>query len=455
MKNIYAKKIINAMPKSVKTALKMLNFAGFDAFAVGGCIRDCLLDKTPYDWDITTSAEPAEVKEVFKDYRSFDSGISHGTITVMVENNKLEITTFRFDGIYEDFRHPVSVKFSKNIEDDLARRDFTVNAMCCDISGNFIDLFDGVNDLKNCIINCVGNANNRFDEDALRILRSLRFAAVLGFSLSENTKNAVLLKKENLRHIAKERIRTEFVKLIDGMNATNIIREYHSVIEVFIPELKALVGCPQNTKYHKFDVFEHTLAAFDAVSRKNSGEFYTELRLSMLFHDFGKPQARTTDKNGIDHFKGHAEISADLTQKILTRLKFSKKEIDQITLNVRLHDTKAPKTKIEAKRLLSKYGDNEYKKIIIMKRTDNDGKAFPHTIDEKLTIMKSFYEEIKRQKECYSIKDLDINGNDIISNGLGKGKVIGKELDFLLNAVIENKCENKKQMLIKYLQENF
>lgn len=455
MKNIYIQKIMNLMPKSVKKALKMLNTAGFDAFAVGGCIRDCLLNKTPSDWDITTSAKPHETKKIFKNYQSFDSGISHGTITVIIDGISLEITTFRFDGNYKDFRHPTSVEFSKHIEDDLARRDFTINAMCCDIKGNFIDLFDGINDLNNKMIRCVGNTNKRFDEDALRILRAIRFSSTLHFTLSKDTKNSVLLKKENLQYIAKERIKTEFIKLINGCNAAEVIREYHSIIEIFIPELKNLIKCPQNTKYHKFDVFEHTLAALNAVNKENSGEYYTEMRLSMFFHDFGKPQARTTDKNGTDHFKGHAEISSELTKKILTRLKFSNKEIKQITLNVYLHDTKAPKNKIEAKKLLSKYGEDEYKKIIIMKRTDNDGKAFPHAIDEKLSLMKKFYEEIKYNNECYSTKELNIDGNDIILNGLGKNKVIGKELSFLLDAVIEEKCNNKKTELLKYLKENF
>lgn len=455
MENSYAKKIIKTMPEEVKTILKTLNMAGFDAFAVGGCIRDCLLEKKPYDWDITTSAKPSEVKEALKKYQCFDSGLSHGTITVLIENKAFEITTFRFDGDYEDFRHPKDVLFSKNIEDDLCRRDFTINAMCCDINGNFIDLFSGIEDLKKHIIRCVGNAEKRFDEDALRILRALRFSSVLKFPLEQNTRNAVLLKKENLKYISKERIRTEFIKLINGENAAEIIKEYHSVLEIFIPELKELVGCPQNTKYHKFDVFEHTLAAFNAVKNYNSGEYYTEIRLSMLFHDFGKPQARTTDKNGTDHFKGHAEISAELTNKILKRLKFSKKETEQITLNVKLHDTKAPKNKIEAKKLLSKYGDEEYKKIIIMKRTDNDGKAFPHTIDEKLKLMENLYKEIKNNNECYSIKSLDIDGTDIINYGLGKDKIIGKELAFLLEAVIEEKCKNNKSELLKYLKENF
>lgn len=432
-------------PEQVKTALHLLQNSGFEAYAVGGCVRDSLLGHAPDDWDITTSARPEETEAVFQAYRLIETGLQHGTVTVILDGMPLEITTFRVDGAYLDARHPESVAFTRSLRDDLARRDFTVNTLCWNEKDGIVDLFGGIADLQNKILRAVGEPDKRFQEDALRILRGIRFAAVLGFTLEAETANSILRNRQLLSAVAKERIRTEFGKLLCGQNAPQILERFHEVIEVFIPELRPLVGCPQNTKYHCLDVFHHTLATVAHIPPSEIP------RLCMFFHDFGKPACRRTDSDGTDHFKGHEQKSAEIAEPILRRLRYDNRTVKTVTERIRIHDTKSAVTKVQAKKLLSKIGVDNYRALMDMKRADCRGKAESHAIDEKLQKMDALLTEILTNNECFSLKQLSVNGNDLKNIGMTDGKTICAALEALLCAVIEERCPNEKAALLQII----
>lgn len=434
---------INA-PEQVKTALRLLQDSGFDAFAVGGCVRDSLLGNEPDDWDITTSALPTETETVFQNYRLIETGLQHGTVTVILDGMPLEITTFRVDGDYLDARHPESVTFTRTLREDLARRDFTVNTLCWNETDGVVDLFGGIADLQNHILRAVGEPDKRFQEDALRILRGIRFASVLGFTLEEETANSILRNRQLLSAVAAERIRVEFSKLLCGQNAAQILERFHEVIEIFIPELRPLVGCPQNTKYHCFDVFHHTLTALENILPLEIP------RLCMFFHDFGKPACRRTDADGTDHFKGHEQKSAEIVEPILRRFRYDNHTVKTVTERIRIHDTKSAVTKVQAKKLLSEIGVENYRALMDIKRADCRGKADPHAIDKKLQKMHALLTEILENNECFSLKQLAVNGNDLKAVGITDGKTIHAVLEKLLLAVIEERCPNEKTALLEY-----
>lgn len=431
-------------PEQVKTALLLLQESGFEGYAVGGCVRDSLLGNTPDDWDITTSALPVETETVFQSYHLIETGLQHGTVTVILDGMPLEITTFRVDGDYLDARHPESVTFTRSLRDDLARRDFTVNTLCWNETDGVVDLFGGIADLQNRLLRAVGEPDKRFQEDALRILRGIRFASVLGFTLEEATADSILRNRQLLSAVAKERIRIEFSKLLCGQNAAQVLERFHEVVEVFIPELRPLVGCPQNTKYHCFDVFHHTLAALENIPPLEIP------RLCMFFHDFGKPACRRTDADGTDHFKGHEQKSAEIVEPILRRLRYDNHTVKTVTERIRIHDTKSAVTKVRAKKLLSEIGAENYRALMDIKRADCRGKANPHAIDEKLQKMDALLTEILRNGECYSLKQLAVNGNDLKEIGIADGKAIHDVLDALLLAVIEERRPNEKAALLEY-----
>lgn len=435
-------------PKQVRTALQRLLSSGFEAFAVGGCVRDSLLGTTPEDWDITTAALPEEVETVFSDCRLVETGLRHGTVTVLLEGMSLEITTYRVDGDYKDARHPQSVTFSRNLREDLARRDFTVNTLCWNEQSGVVDLFDGIKDLQAGVLRAVGEPERRFREDALRILRGVRFAATLRLSVEPKTADAILNTRALLKRIAIERIREEFTKLLCGKHAGAAIDRFSPVLEVFLPELSALIGCEQNTPYHCYDVFHHTLAALDAAPQEK------DLRLCMFFHDFGKPACRRVDENSVAHFKGHAAVSAKLTEQILRRLRYPNKTVRRVTRLVEIHDTKAPRDRIQAKKLLARFGEENYRTLIEIKRADCRGKAQPHAIDEKLENMDRLLTEILERGDCFSRKTLAVNGDDLKAVGIPEGERLHKTLDQLLNAVIEERCPNEKGALLSFLTEN-
>lgn len=435
------------IPKEAELALHTLQSRGYTAFVVGGCVRDSLLGRTPNDWDVTTSALPEEVADCFRNFRVIETGLQHGTLTVLVDGTPIEITTFRNDGIYLDHRHPVGVTFSNTVEDDLARRDFTVNAMAYHPERGLVDLFGGREDLKNRVIRCVGDPVTRFREDGLRILRAIRFASVLGFSLDEKTKAAVRSEKSLLEFIAPERIREEFCKLLCGVNAENVIREYVDVIGQFLPELLACRGFEQNTKYHCYDVLEHTLCA---LSHASNDLF---VRLAVLLHDIGKPLCYTEDENG-GHFKGHGPVGTAMTEQILRRLRFDNRTVEIVSRLVERHDRITPAEEKAVKRLMQKMSDQEILWLLEVQRCDRlaHAKGFdepPASLDEVPLLM----ERIHASNACLSLKTLAVRGDDLLRLGIPEGKSIGDALAHLLDAVIEGTLPNEREALLSAIQK--
>ena len=436
------------LPMPVARALSLLEARGYEAFTVGGCVRDSLLGRVPNDWDITTNATPEQMKTCFEDFRVIETGIQHGTLTVIIDGTQLEITTYRNDGEYLDNRHPAQVTFSKHIEDDLSRRDFTVNAMAYHPQKGLIDLFDGRVDLKAHVIRCVGDAKTRFEEDGLRILRAIRFASVLDFAIEEKTAKAVHDCKNLLSGIAAERIREEFCKLICGRGAVRILRDYIDVISVFLPELGACVGFEQNTKYHCFDVFEHTL---QALALCENGDLIT--RLGILLHDIGKPLCYTEDEQG-GHFKGHAPVGVEITKNALSRLRFDNETIRRMELLVEWHDIPLSAEKKRVKRLMQKLSNTDILRLLEIKRCDRlaHAKDFQE-LPPDLALIPSVIEEIRAEDACLSLKTLAIDGADLMAIGIPEGKKIGTMLHTLLDDVIEERLPNEKNALLQAAKE--
>ena len=442
----------NFKPES-KTAIEILKSKGFEAFLIGGSVRDFVMGLPIGDIDITTNATPDEVKQVFADFRVIETGIKHGTVTVLINDEPLEITTYRSEGTYSDNRHPDSVTFSKSLADDVVRRDFTMNGIAFDFDNGFCDLIGGLKDIENQTIRCIGNAETRFCEDALRILRAMRFAAVLGFEIETETKNAIHKCKNLLKNISAERIREEFTKLICGKNAYNVLQEFADVVTVFIPEMSECVGFEQKNRHHCFDVYTHTLKAVEKSSQNNI------IRLALFFHDIGKPSVAHFDEKGEQHFYSHPKKSAEMTEKIMTRLRFDNDTKNKVVTLVRRHDSPImvnDMTKPDRKRLkkiMSQIGADLIFDLIEIKYCDNSaqnpeyfrGKDFYKQTRDIIT-------EIINEKECFSIKHLAIDGNDLISLGY-KGKKIGEALEKCLTAVIDGKVENEKSELIKFIQK--
>lgn len=435
------------LPEKVNSAIRLLKDNGYEAYAVGGCVRDMVMGIEPHDFDITTSALPEETERVFEGYRIIETGIKHGTVTVIIDGEPFEITTYRIDGDYLDNRHPETVNFSRNLKDDLSRRDFTMNTLCFNEQDGLVDLFGGIDDIRNETIRCVGEPDKRFNEDALRIMRAVRFASVLGFKIDNETSKSILKNKELLKNIAVERIREEFTKLICGKNVIDIVNEYRTIIEVIIPEFSPLFGCEQNTQYHIYDVAEHTLRALDYIENDKI------LRLTVFFHDIAKPLCKTTDENGFDHFKGHAIAGEKMSKEILRRLRYDNKTVETVSKLIGLHSERSPRDKIEAKMMLCEIGEEYYSDFMKVRRADCFAKADPHSHDEKLKNMQLFLNEIKEKNECYSLKHLNINGNDLKKSGIYDGKEINRILRTLLMLVIEEKCENSHDALLSKAEE--
>ncbi len=435
------------IPEYAKVAMKALNDCGYSAFVVGGCVRDSIMGKEAHDWDMTTSAEPEETLEVFKDFRTIPTGLKHGTITVLIDGEPLEITTFRIDGTYTDNRRPDSVNFTRNIENDLSRRDFTVNAMAYNEKDGVVDLFGGISDIENKIIRCVGDADKRFGEDALRIMRALRFSSVLGFEIEKETAESIKRNKHLLKNIAPERIRVELEKLILGDDAERILLDFSDVISEIIPELGKTVGVEQNCIYHIYDVWHHIVKSV-AVSEKNK-----YVRLAMLFHDIGKPQKKTTDENGADHFKYHALLSADMAYSILKRLRYDNKTVKLVTDLILHHDDRLYDAPQKVKKHASKFGFDFLELLDKVSRADilAQNPQMHHRLSDCDSYMK-LVREIREEKGCLSLSDLEINGNDLISLGY-RGKEIGKTLEMMLDKVLKSEIENKREKLMAFLKE--
>lgn len=440
------------IPSKVDYILNTLMQHGHQAYIVGGCVRDVILGKEPGDWDITTSATPYQVKEVFP--RTIDTGIQHGTVTVMMDRAGYEVTTYRIDGEYEDNRHPKKVDFTPNLSEDLARRDFTINAMAYNHRDGLIDMHNGYTDLQDQVIRCVGNPSERFDEDALRILRGVRFSAQLGFDIHRDTKQAIEEKVANLCNISAERIRVELDKLITSSNPDRLLVAYNlGITKVILPEWDVMMGTKQNNPHHSYSVGIHTLKAIEYIEQDSI------LRWTMLLHDVAKPFMRTTSKEGIDHFIGHEEEGAILANKILRRLKFDNDTIHIVTKLVQWHDVNLATTAAGMRRQINRIGIDIMPMLFLVKRADISAQN-PITILEKLEKIKKgegLYQDILAKQDCVNLNTLKINGKDLIEIGYKPGKKLGETLKILLEDVLDEPELNERSLLIerakKFIQE--
>ncbi len=432
------------LPYQVVKALDIMAENGYRAFIVGGFVRDSLMDRQTGDMDITTNALPEQIKHIFSDYKVIETGIKHGTVTVVINHFHMEITTYRTDSIYSDGRHPDSVVFTDSLKEDCARRDFTINAICYNPSIGFMDFFGGITDIQNKIIRCVGEPEKRFREDALRILRRIRFASVLGFEIEENTKQALFNCKELLVNISYERIYAELLKLLCGKNVKKVLLEYTDILAVFIPEISDIKGFEQYNHHHIYDVLEHT-----AVAVENT-PYNPQLRLAALLHDFGKPATFTTDEKGAGHFYGHGDVSYEISKKILHRLKVSNEEYSMITHLVKYHDVLIPANEKAVRRALNKHGAERLKLLLQLKRADNKGqniKDFDRA--EEYDNLEKIINDVLEKQQCFSLKQLAVNGKDLIDIGIQPSKQTGEILNILLEAVLNDELENNKEILLE------
>lgn len=437
------------IPEEPKRLMKMLLDAGYEAFAVGGCVRDSLLGKTPHDWDICTNALPDQMKQVFEGYRIIDTGLKHGTLTVLLEN-PYEITTYRKDGDYSDHRHPDQVEFVSSLKEDLSRRDFTINAMAANINGEIIDYFDGQYDLLNQKIMCVGDPEQRFEEDALRILRAMRFSARYGFDIERKTAMAMCSKKDLLKEIAAERIGSEFLQIMSGRSYW-LLEKFTEIFEVIIPEITPSIGFQQNNPHHCYDVWGHTVEAV-RVCHAN-----TVVAIACLYHDLGKPFCYSEDENGIGHFYGHAASSAEIAEKSLRNLRLESKLIADVVQLVASHDRVLEPKKNIVRRCLNKFGGTQFMNLVYLQAADKLAQRMDHSQrGNQMTRVSQFYrmmEEIKQDQDCFSLKDLAVNGKDLMQLGFPQDKSLGNALNTLLELVMDDKIENDKEKLLTKARE--
>ena len=437
------------MPKNVDTAINLLQSAGFEAYAVGGCVRDSLLGKIPNDWDITTSAKPEDMKSVFINFHCIDTGIKHGTVTVVIDGEPLEITTFRLDGEYEDNRHPKSVTFTSNLGADLGRRDFTVNAMAYSKMTGTVDLFGGQNDLKNGIIRCVGDPDRRFNEDALRILRALRFASALDFEIEEKTAQSLLKNRTLLGNISEERIAKELLKLVCGKGAKRILTDFAPVLFEILPELQSMYKNSHDNPHHCYDIYEHTLIAVESIDPEPT------LRFAMLLHDCGKPAVKKFDENGVAHFYGHQRISAEISAQILARLKVSNKFRDEILFLVSNHDRwELYENTEKMPRYLSKFGLDGVLNLLKVMRADvlAQSPEYRYRLDQ-IADAEEIAKNLEAQKPCLSLRELQINGRTLMDIGIPQGRKLGAVLAQLLDEVIDGVTKNTQEALTTRARE--
>lgn len=434
------------LPEKVNRIIHTLQDAGYEAYAVGGCVRDFILGRTPKDWDITTSAMPEETKGLFE--KTFDTGIEHGTVTVLLDREGFEVTTYRIDGEYEDSRHPKKVTFTRSLREDLLRRDFTINAMAYNEKEGLVDIFGGLKDLEAGKIRCVGDAKARFSEDALRILRGIRFAAQLGFSIDEETKAGMRELADTLKNISAERIQTELVKMLESKRP-GLLREAYElgITKQFLPEFDLLMETEQETPHHMYTVGEHTIHAIENVRADKI------LRLTMLLHDMGKPAFKTVDENGRAHFKKHAFESEIIAKKVLRRLKFDNDTFHKVTQLVYYHDYRMPAEAKNVRRAMNKIGSGLFPYYLEVRRADVLAQSL-YRREEKLRELdeiEKLYREIVKRGQCVSLKELAVSGRDLIEAGMEPGKAIGEKLAWLLELVIEEPKLNTKEKLLQYI----
>lgn len=439
-----------SLPKDVEYIINTLQRAGYEAYAVGGCVRDTILNREPDDWDITTSAKPMEIKRLFP--VTIDTGIQHGTVTVLKNHVGYEVTTYRIDGEYADNRHPKEVIFTANLKEDLLRRDFTINAMAYNHEEGIIDEYGGLDDIRDGIIRCVGNPYDRFSEDALRIMRAVRFSAQLGYRIEEETSKAIIKLSPNLASISAERINTELTKLLLSPNPDYLRDAYRlGITGVVLPELDRCMECEQVNPHHCYSVGEHTLHSLKIVPDDRV------LRYTMLFHDFGKPDTRSVGEDGRMHFYGHPLVSERMASDIMHRLKFDNDTMNAVKLLCKNHDLEITEDNKHVRRAMNKLGTDNFGKLLMVKRADCMAQS-DYKREEKLASLDnltSIYNEIVNAGECVCMKDLAVCGRDLIDLGIKPGPAMGAILDELLNKVIDDPALNDREVLLEIVKEQY
>lgn len=434
------------LPEAVREIIGRLERSGFEAYAVGGCVRDSLLGRTPSDWDITTSARPEEVKRLFE--RTVDTGLIHGTVTVLWHGSGYEVTTYRVDGEYEDGRHPKEVSFTGELGEDLRRRDFTINAMAFNEERGLVDIFGGQEDLKRGIIRCVGDPNERFGEDALRIMRAVRFSAQLGFAIEKKTREAIRGHAAYLEKVSAERIQVELTKLVTSPHPDYLgIAWETGITRVILPEFDRLMELPQNNPHHCYCVGEHTLHAMKAAPADKC------LRLAMLYHDFGKAECHTRDESGIDHFYGHAKVGSEIARRVQRRLRYDNETTDQVCALVYWHDSRIEPDIRAVRRAISRVGTKLFPLLLQVKRADLEAQS-DYQRQEKLewlTRLEELARRIEEEGDCLTLKDLAVDGRDLMEAGHKPGPGLGRTLQELLEMVLEEPARNTKEYLLANL----
>lgn len=438
--------MIMELSDEIKFVLNKLNIAGYEAYLVGGSVRDFFLNKHSKDIDVTTNAKPDEIKEVFSSYNIIDTGIKHGTVTLIYNHLPIEITTYRIDGEYLDNRHPKEVKFTASLKEDLSRRDFTINAMA--YNTELIDYYGGKVDLENKILRAVGDPNKRFQEDALRILRGLRLASNLGFDIDKDTMSAMHKHKLLLKNISSERVQNELNLILLGDYVKDVMLNYYDIFEVILPEITPCIKFDQHNSHHIYDVYTHIIVAVGSAVKDKI------VRLALLFHDLGKPESFSLDENGNGHFYRHAEKSEILARNILNRLKYENESKKQILTLVKCHDAVIGDDIKQVKRWLNRLGEDLFRKLIEVQIGDNFAQHPRHRDRQaRLNNIKKLIDQIIAENNCFSLKQLAVNGYDMIKLGY-RDSQIKLALDFLLNAVINNEVENEKGKLLEYLESS-
>ena len=435
------------IPQGAAWVLEQLRDAGYEAYVVGGCVRDSLLHRMPDDWDITTSAKPEDTKRIFR--RTVDTGIQHGTVTVMVDRTGYEVTTYRIDGAYADGRHPEYVTFTASLLEDLKRRDFTINAMAYSPAEGLVDEFDGIGDINRRVIRAVGDPVQRFTEDALRMMRAIRFSAQLDYRIDEDTREGIRLLAPNLQKVSAERIRVELEKLLLSEHPEELKEAYElGLLRQFLPELSECMECGQNNPHHCLSVGDHILCAVKAARRDKV------LRLALLLHDIAKPQVKTTDENGIDHFHGHAARSAALADRILRDLKYDNQTREAAVRLIAWHDCNLGDSLPEIRKSISELGEEWFLPLLEVKTSDVEAQS-DYQRDEKLgkiEYWRNAFEEIRCAGDCLSLKDLAVSGKNLIAAGAAPGKEIGRILHEMLEEVLREPAHNTREYLLEKWQ---
>lgn len=447
------------IPEKVNVIIGELMKQGYEAYAVGGCVRDMVLGRVPEDWDITTSATPQEVKRIFR--RTVDTGIQHGTVTVLLDKDHFEVTTYRLDGVYEDNRHPKEVSFTSSLSEDLKRRDFTINAMAYNEKEGVIDLFGGMKDISKRLIRCVGSAEERFNEDALRILRAVRFSAQLGFAIEETTLKAVKSKAANLTNISAERIRVELTKLITSDYPDRLRDLYElGITSIVLPEFDAMMTTQQLNIHHIYTVGEHTIHSVSEVAGQKAENCFdqrerTILKWTMLLHDIEKPNTLCQGKDGQTHFYGHQEKGALTAKNILRRLKYDNDTISAVTHLIKWHDYRFVLTPAGMRKATSKIGKDYMNLLFEVNRADISAKNPLNNKDknEKLEEARKLFTHLVENLECVNLNELHINGNDLIEAGMKPGRELGEILNKLLGEVLDNPTLNDKDTLLRLAKD--